>query len=151
MGRPPKSSALSFWEHLRAFPPPLVRLTARRVVSGRKVVWISGREVAIASGIPLARVEAISRGLDWATVSVGEAEAFCRACEFDPTSAPDRERQQKYIRTCQRRRPSLPPPYLSQSPYWSTEIRPLIQHLKSQQPSPTASEPSAFPARSCAA
>jgi hypothetical protein len=110
----------------------MVRLAARRVFAGKNVVALSHQEIAIASGIRLSRVIAISFLLSWDDVTNRETEAFCRACNFDPTNSADRERQREYIRTCLKKHPERPPHYLVSSPHWQEQFLPLIQHLKSQ-------------------
>lgn len=130
---------------MQAVPPIVVRLAARRG-TGKVCAALSHTEVAIAAGLPLSRVIAISQMFSWHAVTLGEAESFCTACRFDPTLNQDRNRQLSYVNLCQRKYPGLPPYYLSHSPYWRTEFLPLIQRLKSRmnslpdlkrQPSPT--------------
>lgn len=149
MGRP--AQALNLWQLLADFPPVIVRLAARRATAGKNVAALSHAEIAIASMIPLARVIAISYSLSWDRVTVGEAEHFCLACGFDPTQAGHRRRQREYIRICQARYPNRPPHFLTVSPYWSQEILPLVNYLRSRMISSRASEWSRAPAEMSAA
>jgi hypothetical protein len=142
MGRPQNSAGLQSWDALRSFPPIMVRLAARRLVAGKNVAFLSNREIAIVSGITLDRVLDISQSFSFDEVTVGEAERFCRACNFDPTSAADRKRQREYIRICQKKTPGQLPHFLRSSPHWEAEILPLIQRLRSHQTLSTASKPS---------
>lgn len=128
-GRPRNARSVTWTEALEVFPPCVVRLAARFVIGGKNVRALSNREIAIASGIPLVRVLEISRLLSWDEVTVGETRRFCAACNFDPTNANDRGRQRDYVRTCQNH-PNRPPRYLQNSPFWETELMPLIQHLR---------------------
>lgn len=120
----------------------MVRLAARRSTGGKHVVALSHQEIAIASGITFARVLEISESFDWRRVFISEVEAFCRACNFDPTCAGDRERQREYIRRCQKQSPGRPPHYLMCSPFWATQFLPLIHRLRSQPQSSTESDSS---------
>lgn len=142
MPRPRNALSLNFWDAMHAFPPVMVRLAARRKGIGKNVRALSHQEIAITSGIRLSRVIAISFSLSWTDVTVGEAEAFCRACRFDPTNPADRERQRAYIRTCQNK-PNRLPHYLVSSPHWQEQFLPLVQHLKTQSAFSTDSKPSA--------
>lgn len=58
-------------------PPLLCRLVARD-----KTGWhpLSTREIAKRSGIPVATVGKISKLKSWATVPIGVAEKFAKAC-----------------------------------------------------------------------
>ena len=138
MGRPPASLSLTFWQALDSFAPIVVRLSARFVYSHDHPRAISIREIAISSGIPLSRVIQISESFSWDDVTIGEARRFCAACNFDPTNAKHRRRQYDYIQKCQTH-PNRPPHFLKVSPFWETEILPLIHRLKSH---PTFSESS---------
>lgn len=141
MGRPRHSATLQFWEALEAFPPIFVRLAARRRVAGKNVTALSHEEIAITTGIPLERIVEISESFTWENVTIGEARSFCRACEFDPTRAEDRERQREYLRSCQKRYPDRPPHYLRNSPWWNSQFQPLIHRLKSIRMPSIDSEP----------
>lgn len=109
----------------------MVRLCARRSRGGKNVVALTDPEIAIDSGLPLSRVLEIGEMTDWGDVTVSEAERFCSACRFDPTSAVQRKRQAIYVFVCQKKRPNKPPHYLQASPHWETVFLPLIQKLRS--------------------
>lgn len=125
-------TATDAWDILRQFPPAVVRLTGRRIIAGKNVRALANQEVAIASGIPLVRIVEISFSLSWEDIAIGEAERFCGACGFDPTCAEDRRRQREYIRICLTKYPHRPPHYLTSSPYWESQLRPIITHIKSR-------------------
>lgn len=150
MPRPRNSVGLSCWKWLEAFPPITVRLAARGG-AGRAVVALSHQEIAIETGIPLARIIEISESFDWRGVTISEAEAFCRACNFDPTNAADRKRQRDYIRICQKKTPGRAPHFLTSSPWWRSQFLPLIDLLRSRPTSSTESESSALPEKKYAA
>lgn len=114
------------WKLLQKHPPALIRLQARRRVAGKTVRAVSLQEIAIASGLPLARVQVISQSMNWDGITIPEAERFVRGCNFDPLNAADRNRQSAYKRSCQ----NQPFAFLRRSPWWETEFRPLIQSLK---------------------
>lgn len=151
MGRPRHAITPSFWRALRLFPPIVVRLNARVPTVGKLRRWPSHAEVAITAGMPFARVLAISESLSWELVRIGEAERFCAACRFDPTSGRDRKRMATYLRLCQKKHPNQLPPYLRKSPQWANEIQPLIYRLRSSSAPLDESEKSASPVLSSAA
>lgn len=103
----------------------MVRLFARR--NGRA---ISREEIAITSGIPLARIIEISQSLSWDGITIPDPERFCAACHFDPTNPNDLRRQRNYAYVCNRKKMGRIPYYLRASPYWLTEFLPLIQRLR---------------------
>jgi hypothetical protein len=111
------------WRHLVDNPPGAVRLMARRKLQTKTIRAISDEEIAIASGIPLARVQAIYHLKNWDGVPVGELRGFCKACGFDPFSGADRNRRNTYVRTAQWT-------YLKKSPWWATIFEPLILRMK---------------------
>jgi len=119
------------WKHLTENPPFLVRLMARRSVGGKHVVSMSLAEIAIASGLPLARVSEISASDSWDQVTVGEAARFCAACQFDPLNTLDRNRKAAYFRQCQKQPHQTRFQFLRKSPAWKTELLPLISRLRS--------------------
>lgn len=125
--------SINFWQALQTHPPALIRLYARRV-RGSKVEAVTAEEIAVSSGIPLARVIEISGCLDWSTTTITEAERFCAAAGFDPTSARDRNRERAYSRICQKNRPRFQ--WLKRHPRFESEFRPLIAALRN---SPVAS------------
>jgi hypothetical protein len=120
--------SINFWSAMQSHPPALIRLYARRV-KGRAIEAITGEEIAIVSGIPLSRVHEISALTSWDGVAIPEAERFCKACNFDPTSARDRNRERAYSRTC--RRPNRPRfLWVFNHPKFMSEFRPLIDALR---------------------
>lgn len=106
---------------------------ARRKLVGKTVRAISIQEIAIASGMPLARVSAIAQSTTWDGVTIPEAERFCAACGFDPLNPDDRNRQSAYNRSCKTRRSQFA--FLKKSPWWESEFLPLIQLLKQNKAS----------------
>jgi len=115
----------SFWDYLEDYPPPLVRLLARRPISGKHVVALENEEIAIAAGFSVDRVIEISKSNDWRDVTLGEMQDFCKACRFDPTDCFDRNRARAY-----KERPSVKWTYLKKSPSWESFFVPLIRHLQ---------------------
>lgn len=126
---PPKATS-SAWSYLSDYPPLKVRLIAHRPVraSQRNCIALSDAEIAISSGLPLDRVRAISRMMDWDNVKLGELKAFCAACGFDPTIAAHRERFSKYEAICLKRT-SRPFQWLHRHPAFAEEFLPLIRKL----------------------
>lgn len=96
--------------------------------SQRNCIALSDAEIAIASGIALDRVRAISRMMDWDGVKLGEIKAFCAACGFDPTITAHREGFSKYEAKCLQRQ-SRPFQWLHRHPAYAEEILPLIRKL----------------------
>lgn len=126
------------WEHLEKFPPIYVRLLAKKPQSGTGQLAIADADLAILSGIPLARVREISRMANWDGVSYAEMRAFLHACNFDPTNVRHRNRVCNYENICQKR--NKPPfHYLMRSPKWESEFLPLVRMLPDilQRPAPT--------------
>ncbi len=119
----------SAWKILSKNPPALIRLMARRRVKTKTVRAVSLQEIAIASGLPLARVQIIAQSLNWDGISIPEAERFIAGCNFDPLDPADRNRQTSYERSCKKRTKSSHFAYLKKSPLWQTEFLPLIERL----------------------
>lgn len=117
------------WKLLHDHPPALCRLFARRRLAGKTVVSLSLREIAIASGLKLDRVTEISQQIDWKGVTVDEAEKFVAGCQFDPFNYQDRNRKQAYENACLRTKTKFQ--FLRKSPYWESELKPLILRLRS--------------------
>lgn len=106
----------------------MIRLYARRTFSPKHVRAVSLQEIAIASGIPLARVKEIAQSVTWDGITITEAEHFCVACNFDPLNPVHRNRQAAYERTCKHRPHKLQ--FLMKAPWWETESKPLIEKLR---------------------
>lgn len=136
--------SINFWSAFHEHPPLLVRLLARRREPGRAVAAVSTEEIAIMSGIPLARVREISNEQNWDTVSISEAERFCLGCSFDPTNPKDRNRLRAYKASCQKNPSRKWFSYLRNSPWFASEFEPLIQKYKSTFRT-KSSAPSALP------
>tara|TARA_R110000744_G_scaffold68848_3_gene139976 strand:+ start:4833 stop:5114 length:282 start_codon:yes stop_codon:yes gene_type:complete len=86
---------------------------------------ISNQEIAVLSRMPIDRVIEISMSPSWDKVTIGEAQAFCLACAFDPFSAADRNRASAYLRS------GATFAYLKKHSHWNTFFKPLIQHVQS--------------------
>lgn len=119
--------SINFWASFATHPPALIRLLARKR-RGRNVVAVTAEEVALTSGIPLARIQEISKQTNWEGVSIAEAERFCLGCGFDPTSAKDRNRKRAYEATCRTNRPRFL--WIKNSPRFESEFLPLIVALR---------------------
>lgn len=142
---------MTLWSYLEAYSPLMVRLCARRSIGGKNVVALGSQEIAIASGLPAGRIVEISWSLDWEEITIGEARAFCAACNFDPTLRDHRDRQSRYAHICRKRYPNQLPQYLLRSPFWRTEFAPMIERLRSAPPpSARSSTPSLKPPTSSA-
>lgn len=120
------------WKILSNHPPCLVRLLARRklTATSKQVRALSAQEVAIASGLTMARIQEISPMTSWDQVTVAEAERFVLGCGFDPLSASDRNRKTAYQRSC-KSSSRAQFSYLRKSPQWKSEFVPLISRLRS--------------------
>jgi len=105
-----------FWKRLDRYPPVLCRLLARQK-RGRP---LTTQEIAKASGLPPAKVEAISGSISWDGVTVLEMKDFTRACGCDFTSQSHMRRVEDYLR----KRPRFT--YLKRSPYWREYYYPLV-------------------------
>lgn len=140
------SSAHSLWRALEDFPPYYVRLLAKKPGSGRQDMAISDTEIAITSGIPLVRVRAIARSVDWKDVTVGEVLNFCVACNFDPASSADRQRVRQYEYVCKKRK-KRPFQWLKLSPFYESELLPLIRMMQGKLLSTASPMPISVAAR----
>jgi len=130
MGR---AKHIGFWESLRAYPPIFVRISARCSTGGNNRRALSSEELAISSDIPLDRIHEISTHLAWDEITVGEAERFCKACNFDPTNPAHIKRQREYARSCLTHPHRIPFLYLRRSPWWVTEFKPLVELMANFQ------------------
>ena len=130
---------MNFWKAFADNPPILVRLLARQRTKGSAIAAISMEEIAIASGLPLVRVQEISGMLDWSAVTLFEAQRFCAGCLFDPTNPQDRNRKRSYTASCRKNPTRQWFSYLRRSPLFKSEFEPLILKLKQSQTKSTAS------------
>lgn len=105
-----------FWKRLDRYPPVLCRLLARQK-RGRP---LTTREIAETSGLPPAKVEAISESVNWDGVGVYEMRGFTKACGCDFTNQSDMRRVEDYLR----KRPKFT--YLRKSPFWREYYYPLV-------------------------
>lgn len=112
------------WGILIEFPPPLIRLLAKEMISRKHIRALSDREVAIGAEMSLDKVRSISRSKTWDDISVLELKMFCSGCNFDPFDYKDRNRVRAYSRNT----PKFS--YLKSSPYWSDTFLPLIKLLE---------------------
>ena len=119
------------WRILHDDPPALIRLCARRRVRGKTVRAMALQEIAITSGLPLARVQVISQSTSWDGITIPEAERFIAGCNFDPLDPADRNRQSAYERSCKTSRSKFA--FLKKSPWWLSEFLPLIQLLRARK------------------
>lgn len=120
-------TSATLWDHLRAFPPWMVRLRAK--ASHNKA--LSEVDLAIASGIEINRLRAIIASDNYDGLTVREMRAFFAACGFDPTLAKDRQRAAAYDQICKKRN-AIPYGYLRRSPKWESEILPIVKRLQAK-------------------
>lgn len=105
-----------FWVRLNRYPPVLCRLLAREK-RGRP---LTTAEIADTSGLPPAKVEAISASISWDRVEVNDMRAFIQACGCDFDHQPNMRRVEDYIRK------GAKFTYLKRSPYWKNYYYPLV-------------------------
>jgi hypothetical protein len=113
------------WKYLERFPPPAVRILARRR-QGR-IAALSDDEIAITSGLPVWRVREIAFSETWDAIPYSDIKAFCHGCGFDPFSTADRNRAlslERYYQRADRRWQ-----YLKNSGHWEDTYLPLINIL----------------------
>ena len=113
------------WKYLDKYPPPAVRILARRR-KGR-IVALSDQEVAIDADLPYDRVVEISRSASWDHIPLSDTRKFCQGCGFDPFSSIDRNRAmalERYYQTTERRWQ-----YLKSSGHWEDTYLPLVRIL----------------------
>ena len=116
------------WEHLEKNPPWFVRCMARRKVHAKVVVAVSDEELAISSGIPVARIQAIYHQRNWDSIPLRDIRAFCAACGFDPFSFKSRNRFHAYKAAVRSGR-CAGFTYLKKSPWWTTVFAPLLREV----------------------
>ena len=112
------------WDHLEKNPPWFVRCMARRKVHAKVVVAVSDEELAISSGIPVARIQAIYHQRNWDSIPMREIRAFCAACGFDPFSFKSRNRFYAYKAAVRSGRCTTPTSSPSTTCCVSTDKRP---------------------------
>lgn len=124
------------WKYLEKYPPPFVRLMARRKISGSHIAALSDEEVAISSGLPSERITEISKSRNWDDVSVGEIRSFCKGCNFDPFDALDRNRVSAYMRKLGNTPEKSRLVYLKRDQsLWRNVFIPLLKTLKDAEKS----------------
>lgn len=113
------------WDKFRQYPPPLVRVFARRR-EAKRAFELTDQEIAVTARLPVKRIVEISQTPTWDEVPIGEARAFCRGCNFDPLDAGDRNRAMAYIRQVSLGRLNFA--YLkADKQRWNNYYRPLIR------------------------
>jgi hypothetical protein len=105
-----------FWVRLNRYPPVLCRLLAREK-RGRP---LTTAEIAERSGLPPAKVEAISASISWDGIEVEDMRRFVQACGCDFDNQPNMRRVEDYLR----KRPKFT--YLKRSPQWESYYCPLV-------------------------
>lgn len=108
---------------LNQFPPPLIRVFARRRSPRFGVVSLSDREIAIASGVlDLAQVIDLKQRLNWDNVTIAQMRGFFAGCEFDPFNTAERNRLFAYLVSSPMFR------FARSAPHFDQEIRPLLDN-----------------------
>jgi hypothetical protein len=110
-----KRNRMNFWQNSRTFPPILVRLLAK---SGK--LPMTTQEIAHASKLSAAKVEAISMSLTWDDIDIPSAFAFMTACHMDFCKKSDMHRARDYIRSARW-------VYLRRSRQWKTYYEPMMR------------------------
>lgn len=124
------------WKYLEKYPPPFVRLMARRRISGSHIAALSDEEVAISSGLTSARVTEISNSHNWDEVRLGEIRSFCGGCNFNPFDARDRNRVSAYMRKLGNTPEKSRLVYLKRDQsLWRNVFVPLLKTLKDAESS----------------
>ena len=116
----PKNGKLTPWEILNKYPPVYVRLYAKERSGSRMHCALSDQEIAIRGNLPLDSVVRISKLTSWESVLIGDAEKFCKGCNFDPFNYLDRNRISAYSRKGTYA-------FLRRSEHWKTTFLPLIK------------------------
>lgn len=107
-----------FYRLCRRYPPPLVRLLARR---GRRAM--STAEIASATASTHLAVEAISSEPSWDRITLDQLRKFTSACGLDFTSRRDVNRVECYWRL-RKGHPKFQ--YLTEDPNWRGYYLPFI-------------------------
>lgn len=122
----PKNGKKSPWEILTKYPPIFVRLYAKERSGARMHCALSDQEIALRGGLPLDKVQDISKMTTWENVKIGDAEKFCVGCNFDPFNYLDRNRISAYSKKCTWA-------FLRRSDHWNTTFLPLIRIFQNAQ------------------
>ncbi len=102
---------------------------------GRAAKLLTLTEISVASGLSYARVRELESTFSWRTVTLRDAEAFCRGCQFDPSSSHDRRHKSSlYLSSCDRHA-RLPFGWLRQNQQWPRYQKIIQQWRESQNPS----------------
>jgi hypothetical protein len=116
-----------YWKMWAEYPPCFVRLVAKP--AGEPHQLLADAEIALASGITLARIREIKCMLSWDECTHAEMRAYTKACGFDPTETKHRRRAQAYEIVCNKRQ-ALPFHTARAHPRWESEILPVMRLLK---------------------
>lgn len=116
-------------EHLNYFPPVLLRVFARSESRGKGVVSLSNREIAIMSGLPLAKVERLSALHSWSGVTFGDMVSFFDGCRFNPMDNTHRNRLFAYLNS---NGGSPQYQFVKRSAHYESELLPLLSNPKVQ-------------------
>jgi hypothetical protein len=114
---------MTFWKYLEDFPPPLVRILARRSQGRINTVPLTDEEIAIGGQFPLERVREIMFSTSWEAIPFGEVKRFLVGCSFDPTDYQHRHRATAYARGGKYK-------YWTKSPMYQSHFVPLFRKLK---------------------
>jgi hypothetical protein len=120
---------MDIWEIIDKYPPCVVRIFAREPTAGKRIRAVSNDEIAVSSGLPVERVKQIAFSSSWNHIKVGEMRAFIKGCGFDPLDSSVRNRVKAYCR----RDSGVKFKYLITSPWWKTELKPLIKKMENDK------------------
>lgn len=112
--------SLTLREKLSRFPPIACRLLARRKTRSHGVHAMTDEELSTISGLPMARIKAISWSVTWDDIPCSEMLAFTKACGIDFESRRCLWRHQLYVK-------SGAFLHLRRSPLWASQFVPLIE------------------------
>jgi len=118
-------SLMKNWDRFDRYPPPLVRVLARKR-EAKRAFELSDQDIAVRAGMPVTRVIEIASTPTWDGISFGEVKSFCRGCNFDPLDSKDRNRAMAYTRLVSKGQLSFS--YLKKDPVrWNSYYKPLIR------------------------
>jgi len=113
------------WNRFDRYPPPLVRILARKR-EAKRAYELSDQDIAVRAGLPASRIIEISKEPRWDNIPFGEARDFCYGCNFDPLDSKDRNRAMAYIRLVSKGQLNFR--YLKNDPErWKTYYQPLMR------------------------